>query len=388
MNDRSRISKPARCMMLPTVAILLLSAVSVHAQTMQVVDTPYYTLKTDLPADRAKEAAIRVTKMFEEYQKRTSDFTRTVNRKLLFELHANRDTYVRSTDAPQTLGVYTGQRLVAYYQKNDAVETWHTVQHEGFHQFVDFAMGRDAIPIWANEGLAEYFGESIWTGDRYYSGIIPQKRLERVQKKLKADEFRSLVSMLTMSHAQWNAEGNFNNYDQAWMMVHFLAHADNGKYAGAFGRFLGGARTARSPEAWWISIFGNNVRAFEDRWREYWTNLPVHPTRIEQLEATCSTLTSFYARAFTEKQRYSDWGDFVADASRGLLKCEASEWLPPELLQQALADAKKHGKWSIDKRPGKWFIVCALEDGQRLEGSFKLSRGKVSSVDVALRKAR
>lgn len=259
---------------------------------MQTYDTPYYTLKTNVSLDHAKEAGLRITTMFEEYKKRTSDFAGTVNRKMLFEMHDDYKTYVQSTRAPGTLGIYDTQRLVAFYQASDPIETWHTVQHEGFHQFVDFAMGRASIPIWANEGLAEYFGESIWTGDQYYSGIVPPARLKRVQKKLRDNEFRPLLGMLTLSHQQWNLEGNFNNYDQAWMMVHFLAHADDGKYAKPFGRFLAGAHRARSPEAHWISIFGRNVKAFEDRWRDYWLKLPSDVTEVDAAEALVSTITS------------------------------------------------------------------------------------------------
>ena len=52
---------------------------------------------------------------------------------------------------------FAGEHITAY--------TWHTVQHEGFHQFAHAVIGGD-IPTWLNEGLAEYFGEALFTGGR------------------------------------------------------------------------------------------------------------------------------------------------------------------------------------------------------------------------------
>ena len=43
------------------------------------------------------------------------------------------------------------------------------------------------------------------------------------------------------------------NYDQAWTMVQFLAHAENGKYQGAFVKFMRAIATGPSASPWSIS---------------------------------------------------------------------------------------------------------------------------------------
>jgi hypothetical protein len=54
--------------------------------------------------------------------------------------------------------MFAGDRLMAYVPAGASALGWHVVQHEGFHQFVAQVIRGD-MPIWANEGLAEYFGE-------------------------------------------------------------------------------------------------------------------------------------------------------------------------------------------------------------------------------------
>ena len=65
-------------------------------------------------------------------------------------------------------------------QKMDA-RTWHTVQHEGFHQFAHVVIRGD-LPIWVNEGLAEYFGEAVFTGDGFVSGVIPPTAMTGIRR--------------------------------------------------------------------------------------------------------------------------------------------------------------------------------------------------------------
>lgn len=355
-------------------ASLLLPA-QAAAQPMRAIDTPYYLIKTNVSDDDAREAVLRVTAMFEEYGRRTSGFAGAVNQKMPFELHRDYDEYLRSTDAPGTAGVYTGHRLVASFQDGKSEATWHTVQHEGFHQFVDLAMGRDAIPIWANEGLAEYFGEGIWTGDGFVTGIIPPKRLERIQGLLKNEGFRPLLELMNVSHQQWNMEGSVRNYDQAWVLVHFLAHGKGGRYADRFGEFLRQARGAGDWQKLWAAKLDGNVGALERECKEWWLGLSENPTRDQYVSATCATLTSFYARACAERQSFERVEDFFAASRDRTLKCKPNSWLPPALLENSLEQAPRCGKWRLEKR-GAWrLMVCERPGGAKWEGSFKLGTG-------------
>ncbi|MDQ3440250.1 MAG: hypothetical protein M3478_07860, partial [Planctomycetota bacterium] len=145
------------------IALLLISVASVSGQTkpaLRAYETRYYTIHTDLGRDAAREAELRMTRMAEEYRRRTSDFSGEIRKKLPFYLFKREADYHAAGGTPNTAGEYNPNTLTLMAFAGDDgpnLQTWHAVQHEGFHQFADQVIGR-GLPIWANEGLAEYFG--------------------------------------------------------------------------------------------------------------------------------------------------------------------------------------------------------------------------------------
>ncbi|HXE55950.1 MAG TPA: hypothetical protein VN541_23190, partial [Tepidisphaeraceae bacterium] len=152
---------------------------SLASTKLQVYQTRHYDIHTDLDTDDVKEAAVRMTRMFEEYRLRTRGFSGDIRNRFPFYLYRNADDYFDAGGLPGSAGVFNGTSLMAIAGDHVSNGTWHVVQHEGFHQFAA-AVIRGNLPTWLNEGLAEYFGESIFTGDGYISGIIPPGRLRRV----------------------------------------------------------------------------------------------------------------------------------------------------------------------------------------------------------------
>jgi len=294
---------------------------------------------------------------------------------------------------PNSAGVFMGDRLMIFTGGNLNAWTWHTIQHEGFHQFAYAAIGT-RLPIWANEGLAEYFGHGIYTGDNFMTGFIPPERLKRIKAGIQEEKFKPLLTMMRLPHEIWNAEVMLAaqqaswNYDQAWAMVHFLAHADNGKYQKPFSNFLSAVSHGQDWEQAWTKTFGGDVSAFDARWREYWLNLPDNPTEDLYAEATAATLTSFFARAFSQRQFFETFDEFKAAAEAGALKYDEEDWLPPELLANALKNADQYGTWSVVKKPGRRLLVCERPDGTVLEGSFKVRNKRVQNVEVNTRAPR
>ncbi|MFT3683410.1 MAG: DUF1570 domain-containing protein [Phycisphaerales bacterium] len=179
----------------------------------------YYTVFTDLGEDDTQEAILRMTKMAEAYHDRTKGLFRgSISGKLPFYLYAKPADYYKAGGMAGTAGVFDGKELMgmAIRDKDGRIdaETWHVVQHEGFHQYVDMVI-RGQIPTWVNEGLAEYFGESIYTGDGTVTGVVPQKRLERVKKAMSSPGFKGLKDIMEMSHEEWNSALAPNPVNQA-----------------------------------------------------------------------------------------------------------------------------------------------------------------------------
>src|SRR3954449_9746637 len=56
-------------------------------------DTRYYTVHTDVSPDEAREAAVRMTTMAEEYSRRTKDFSGAVRSKFPFYLVRRADDF-------------------------------------------------------------------------------------------------------------------------------------------------------------------------------------------------------------------------------------------------------------------------------------------------------
>ena len=359
-------------------------AVSAFAQAqpaLKTYQTKYYVLHTDLDEDGVQEATLRITLMAEEYHQRTRGLAGTVDRRLPFYLFAHKRDYEAAGGMPGSAGVFTGERLMAASNPANPAGTWYAVQHEGFHQFVAAAIG-GGIPMWANEGLAEYFGQGLFTGDQFITGFIPAGRLKRIQDTLAKGKFESLRDMMLMPAADWNAELRRENYDEAWAMVQFLAHGDDGKYQQAFIAFLRDVSRGTEWEKAWVKNLGSDVKAFQARWEEYWRNLPENPTLDLYAEATVATMTSFFARALAQRQKFETFDEFLQAAQAGRLKAARQDWLPPSLLKEALELVPHVGDWSLAHQPGRWLVVCRTLDGAVLQGSFKLDNNHVKSVTV------
>jgi hypothetical protein len=348
--------------------------------------TRYYVLHTDLGDDIVREAEARITAMAEMYYARTKDFGGDITKRMPFYLYSRADDYYAAGGMPGSAGVFDGRRLMAIAGEQISPATWCIIQHEGFHQFAHAFIGGD-IPVWANEGLAEYFAQSIYTGDGFVCGVVPPERLTRLQGWIKDGRARSIEKMMTTSYAAWSADLDVVNYDQAWSMVHFLAHGDGGRYQRAFGNFLEDVSRGMKYEHAWKNSFGAGTDAFERKWRGYWLGMTAAATAERYVEATVATLTSFHARALSQKQVFESFEAFHEAARAGRLQQHREDWLPPSLLESALARVPECGEWSIRKRGGRFAMICTMDDGTTLTGTYKVRNRRVvpGSVKVVVK---
>src|SRR5438067_7157035 len=213
----------SRLLPLAVFALAIFAAPALAAE-LKVYEGRYYVIHTEFTGDELREADLRMGKMAEEYHNRTKDFAGTIDHKFPFFLYSNMDDYYAAGGIRGSAGVFdsASETLMAIVDEKTRASIWHIVQHEGFHQFARAVIGGE-LPIWVNEGMAEYFGEAVFTGDGFVSGVIPQERLERVREEIRGKQFASVKQMMLMKHAEWNRDLQAKNYDQAWSMVPFLA---------------------------------------------------------------------------------------------------------------------------------------------------------------------
>ncbi len=354
---------------------------------LRTVLSPNYIIHTDLDEDLGREAAVRMTRMFEEYQRRTAGFSGEIKSRFPFFLFKNETDYYAAGGMEGSAGVFMiddkGPRLMAIAGEKPDIWTWHVVQHEGFHQFAH-AVIRGEIPPWINEGLAEYFGEAVFTGDAFVSGVIPPDRLRRIKTEINESKFLTIKAMMNLSHQAWNHKLLAENYDQAWAMIHFLAFGEDGKYQKPFIRLMNLISDGKPYLDAWREVFGNDDAAFQKRFEKWWLELPKDPTRVSYDRAIVLTLTSFLARANAQKQTFDNLDDFIHTAKTGQLKCADDDYLPPSLLKAALRQPATFDSVKLVNNKGQLpFIVAITHDGKQLTTAFTLMGGKVRTVTVA-----
>ncbi len=353
---------------------------------MRVIDTPYYSLHTDISDAEARETDLRMTRMFEEYQRRTAGFAGQVKEKLPFFLFRNENDYIAAGGERGSAGVYMqgrdGKRLMAIAGEKTDADTWHVIQHEGFHQFVAASIPYP-LPAWANEGLAEYFGEAVWTGDGFVNGLIPPDRLKDVQKEIRIGQFKPFKTLMGMSQKDWNDDLAVTNYDEAWSMIHFLAHADGGRYQAPFLQYMQQVSRGIEPQNAWSNIFGQDVNGFQAKYAASWMALKDNPTRDGYVKAAVLTETSFLARAQLMKQTFKDPETFFKEYHPPEYGVNRDLWLPPELFAEYGHVAPDLGQWSFTAGPLPK-LVLVTDDGTTYTGSFTVSNGKVGKVEIAI----
>ncbi|RMF70861.1 MAG: DUF1570 domain-containing protein, partial [Planctomycetota bacterium] len=275
-------------------------------------DSRYYRIYTDLDPESVREVQLRIERMAETYHQRTRAFAGKISERLPFYMFRTPQAYYAAGGLRGSGGLFDGERLMIIAGNTPTQATWQLMQHEGFHQFAHAVIGGE-FPPWINEGMAEYFAESIFTGDGYVTGAIPPQRLARLKHWIDQGHTISIEEMMEMPHAAWNANLNVTNYDQAWSMVYFLAHGDNGRYQDALNGLIRDTSRGVKWQQAWQRHFGG-TRAFERRWRAYWRNMSDNPTADLYARATVLKVTSFYARAFSQRQIYNDFESFLQAA--------------------------------------------------------------------------
>jgi len=246
--------------------------------------TRQYEVFTNLPDAEAKPLAQHMDRVFTEYADRLRGFAAKDSRPVRLYLFDTNENYhaallAKGFDARNTGGVFFRTRdetaLATFVRGQDRRRMLHTLQHEGFHQFAHQRIG-DTMPQWANEGLAEYFGEGLLVGRSMETGLAPASRLKRVREAIGAGKVFPFAEMLTMSNAEWNGRLSGGDlraslmYDQAWAMAHFLVHAERGRYARPFEEFLKAlAQGLQAEQAFERAFKTKDFKAFERLWMEY-----------------------------------------------------------------------------------------------------------------------
>ncbi len=242
-----------------------------------------YTVRSDLSLEKTRELADHLDTMFVEYSRRLASLPQRMPHVLNVFMFERRQDYVDTLrtqfgiDAAGSGGMFfvtpRGSGLAFFVDGVPRTRVLHVIQHEGFHQFA-FSRFAGDLPIWANEGLAEFFGFAAVIGREVVIGQASPWTLAALRDAVERDATIPFLEMLTMTNEGWNARVRTRQaslqYQQAWSMVHFLVFADRGRYREPFERYLRLLNAGMPSEPAFIQAFQtNDLDAFERRWKRY-----------------------------------------------------------------------------------------------------------------------
>ena len=290
-------------------------------------ETQHYRVWTDVEHDLATDLCRRMDAMYDEYARRFASFAADVpaGEKFDVRVFARREDFVRYTRdrLPNAAGVFMPNRrlLAAFVEGAGRDGVRQTLQHEAFHQFAHEAIGPN-VPLWLNEGIAQVFEESIWTGQGFVVGQVPPRRVRQLQQDVAQGKLIDFRKLLRMSHKEWAS--NFADremmtvqYNQAWAMAHFLIYATgpDGEplYRARVIDLLRRCKQGAAPHEAFVGAFSENIDGFQQRFTAYARTLAA--TR----EATCidnqTTLADLLVR-LKERGRTFDSIDAFRDHLR------------------------------------------------------------------------
>ena len=149
---------------------------------------------------------------------------------------------------------------------------WPVLAHEGFHQFIGYELG-DAVPVWLNEGLAQYFENSSVKGSRLIPGGLDPTRLAAAQALLRSRQMLAVPDLLTMERGTFYANPAIT-YPMSWALVHFLMNRDGLNYQSShFRRYLQDLRWNRDELDSFRKRFGRESLEWEKEFRSYVAHL-------------------------------------------------------------------------------------------------------------------
>jgi len=334
-----------------------------EADGERIVQTPHYTVRTELDPDAAQMIASQQEALFLELARRMGDVrTPRITRPLAVCVFSTRPQYEgeMGPEAKGSRGIFVPAKdVLACWGGTDELDLLlEVLRHEGTHQLVWHCIGPQC-PVWLNEGLAVFYEHAQFRQGGLEVGQVPPGRVASLRSAMAGGTLIPLARMRTMSNKDWVAAVNSKaahaslQYDEAWAMVHFLAYGGNQKYRAAFLQFIYYVARGEKGDRVWERVFGTDDQAFEDRWREYVASL--QPSAELDCRAQLQVLGLLLLHAYKNPEFTRDLASF----------------------RRAVLDGRL-GKWTMKSDAG---FTIASDEKDRLAALFRCPNDKRAGVE-------
>ena len=284
----------ASCTVLPrAAAILFVAAVlpmvlssvcAARPLRLKTFTTRHYRVHHNLTVSEARGYAHHMDAVFEEYRRRFKHLKAATDSDMSLFLFRTQQQFVeflgsRGIRAENTSGMFfiqpNLQGLATWTQDRSVTATVSILQHEGFHQFAHRHYGT-RLPIWINEGLAQYFEDGVFVNGKMKLGIAHGRRIETVRQALSRGTAVGFDELINMTHDEWRSRvigGDASAsllYAQSWSMVFFLVHADGKRYREALDIYLNRVASGEpSDRAFRKAFRHDSTKPFQQRWSRF-----------------------------------------------------------------------------------------------------------------------
>ncbi|MEM8739074.1 MAG: DUF1570 domain-containing protein [Planctomycetota bacterium] len=266
-------------------ALASAAAGQVRLSELSAFESKAYVIHTNLSREEAMEYGVHMDLIYKEYSRRFRELRGASRKKQDMYLLRTRRDYIAAmaefgipAEASGGMFFWGGgtSGLATWVEGLTREQVFSTLQHEGFHQFAHTKMGgATELPLWVNEGLAEYFGSAIVVRGDVRTGIVDGDRVAKVNRALEEGRAIGFYELLNTTSRQWQSNMRSGSpkgslqYDQSWAVVHFLIHGDRGKYRKAFGAYLMEISRGRNHEQAFTQTFGRDDARFARRWERF-----------------------------------------------------------------------------------------------------------------------
>ena len=237
-------------------------------------ETTHYVVRTNLDLTLALDAALELECFYFTF---FSAFGRhlklyEVEEPMRVHLHADASSY---PETGNEWGYFAPSDNVVHFDASRGLPVGPLI-HEATHQLIHNTAVRErvysgSIPGWLDEGLAEYMGASIignLGGTKVSVGEVARGHLARHGSAKKPYKLSRVINFNSGDFQ--GSTGRSLKYAQAYSLVHFCLHGEDGRYRNGFLDFVRGCYQGKSSSTHFKKAVGiGKEKEFDKVWLEY-----------------------------------------------------------------------------------------------------------------------
>lgn len=156
--------------------------------------------------------------------------------------------------------------------------TFHIIYHEGFHEYLFCYINDETIfteiPIWLNEGMAEYFFAGNFEKRKLNIGMNTL-RLISIKEAVKRNDYVPFQKFFQMSQKEYYDNASVC-YAQGWAVCYFLLTSPNKNYNKIPKELMDSLKDTKSYQKAFLKAFDKiDIYSLENEWKSFVSSLEV-----------------------------------------------------------------------------------------------------------------